>query len=957
MLAHVPFGTRELPAVVLDPDVPAIPGRALKTVRAVLDPEPVITAAGIALARWMSDYYGCPLSEVVATMLPPGLSRRTVYHIARSPAAGDAATRLTATQRGVLEAVPPEGQGTAPLDQLTREGGKSAALAVSTLVKRGLLVRTATLRRAGPKTIRTVAWTGRDPVGCRVGSKGRAVLSVLQRADGPLSVAELGRHVTGAVGALPPLQRQGLVTIGEEAVRRDPVAHRRLDRTAPLTLRPAQDNALAAIVAALEAGARETFLLHGVTGSGKTEVYLQALAATIRLGRQAIVLVPEISLTSQTMDRFAARFPGRVALLHSGLSEGERVDEWERARVGAVDAVVGARSAIFSPLPNIGLIILDEEHDASYKQDRAPRYHTREVAIRLARETGAVVVLGSATPDVVTYYNATHGAYHLLEMTQRAWQPSQPSPPAPLPAAGEGSRYGLAVRGDLAVVAERDGHDYHYGANGAKDGAGNVAPPGSAGFQPAPVAGNGDGVPGVVGRRLSPVGNGTVDVSGTATGETRLVSSVDESRQSWEMQTVASSTRPRPASLALEKLSSSAAGTGVRGESHLPPSPAAGTGVRGESHLPPSPAAGRAGWAGGSAEPGDQSAWVGGEGLPGGLPPVEVVDLRQELQAGNRGVFSRSLQTAVREALARREQVILFLNRRGSATFVNCRDCGLVVRCHMCDLPYTYHSSTEELICHRCDARLPPPTICGRCASWRIRYFGLGTQRVEEEARRNFPGARLLRWDRDVIGGKHGHEHTLDRFARGDADIMVGTQMVAKGLDIPRVTVVGVISADTALNLPDFRAAERTFQMLTQVAGRAGRHSLPGRVVIQTYAPEHFSIGAASGHDYTEFYDQEIVFRREAGYPPFAQLLRLVYSDEDEAACRAAGEALAARLRAALTLAPHIHGEVVGPAPCFIGKIEGRYLWQVLVRADDVHPLLPLVPPGWTRDVDPVSLL
>ncbi len=952
MLVHVPFGTRELPAVVLDPDVPAVPGRVLKPVRAVLDPTPVITVAGVAVARWMSDYYGCPLSEVMATMLPPGLSRRTVYHIARSPAAADAATRLTAAQRGVLEAVPPAGQGTVTLDQLTREGGKSAALAVSTLVKRGLLVRTATLRRAGPKTIRTVAWTGRDPAGCRVGSKGRAVLSVLQRADGPLSVAELGRHVTGAVGALPPLQRQGLITIGEEAVRRDPVAHRRLDPTTALTLRPEQEVALRAIVAALEAGARETFLLHGVTGSGKTEVYLQALAATIGLGRQAIVLVPEISLTPQTMDRFASRFPGRVALLHSGLSEGERVDEWERARLGAVDAVVGARSAIFSPLPDIGLIILDEEHDASYKQDRAPRYHTREVAIRLARETGAVVVLGSATPDVVTYYNATHGAYHLLEMTRRAWQPSppthadwslgsaEPTAQPALPAAGEGGRYDAVGHGSgLAVVAEEGRHDYRYGATGAAGGEGNVAPSGSAGFQPATVAGNGNGVPSAVGRRLALAGNGTVDIPGASDDEVRPTGSMSERRQFREIQTLASSTRPRPASLALEKLSA----------------PAAGTGVRGESHLPPSPAVGRAGWAVGSAEPRDQSAWVGGEGFPGGLPPVEVVDLRQELQAGNRGVFSRSLQSAVREALARREQVILFLNRRGSATFVNCRDCGLVVRCHMCDLPYTYHSSTEELICHRCDARLLPPTICGRCASWRIRYFGLGTQRVEEEARRNFPGARLLRWDRDVIGGKHGHEHTLDRFARGDADIMVGTQMVAKGLDIPRVTVVGVISADTALNLPDFRAAERTFQMLTQVAGRAGRHSLPGRVVIQTYAPEHFSIGAASGHDYAAFYDQEIMFRAEAGYPPFAQLLRLVYTDEDEAACRAAGEALAARLRAALPLVRH--GEVVGPAPCFIGKIEGRYLWQVLVRADDVHPLLPLVPPGWTRDVDPVSLL
>ena len=887
MLAQVPFGARELTGVIFDPDAAPIPGRTLKPIKAVLDPTPVVTPAGIAVARWIGDYYNCPIPEVLAAMLPPGVGRRTAYRIARLDGVTSSG-RLTEAQRRVLDLVPPG--ATVALDRLTREGGKGTAQAVASLVKRGLVARTATLSRmAGPKTIRTAAWTGQEHANY-LGPKGRAVLAVLRQAGAPLSVAELGRHVAGAAAALPPLQRQGLVTVAEEVVRRDPVAHRAIAQTFPLPLTGEQRRAVDAIIAALRAGAAATFLLHGVTGSGKTEVYLQALAETIELGRQGVILVPEISLTPQTMDRFAARFPGRVALMHSGLSEGERLDEWERVRAGQVDAVVGARSAIFTPVANPGLIVLDEEHDSSYKQDRTPRYHTREVARRLAAETGAVVVLGSATPDVTSYYLATHGTYRLLEMTHRAATALTPQPP--LPDAGEGESPSLAP--------------------------------------PAPSGGAwGDASP-------------QTPAKHTAREPQRLV------MESGLQPHALTARLPHPHSSFMAGVWGEASpqappeGAGGAREGFLQAPPEGAEGGRGEgdfSQTVPSPASGRGGW----------------EVRAAGLPPVEVVDLRQELHAGNRGVFSRALQGAMREALARREQIILFLNRRGSATFVNCRDCGFVARCLYCDLPYTYHGATEELVCHRCDDRIDPPKLCRRCNSWRIRYFGLGTQRVEEETRQLFPGARLLRWDRDVIAGRHGHEHTLDRFARGGADILVGTQMVAKGLDIPRVTVVGVISADTALNLPDFRAAERTFQTLTQVAGRAGRHALPGRVVVQTYAPEHFAIDAASMHDYTSFYEQEIRFRQEAGYPPFARLLRLVYSDKDEEACRVEGERLAARLRAALTLVRQ--GEVVGPAPCFIGKIEGRYLWQVLVRADDIHPLLPLIPPGWTRDVDPMSLL
>src|ERR671933_531376 len=418
-LVHVTFGPRELQGVVFEPDVQPIPARPLKPIRAVLDPAPVVTPAGIALARWVSAYYSCPVAEVLAAMLPPGLARHTVYEIERVD--GAPTHRLTPRERVVLELVP--ARGTIALERLTREGGKTAAGTVARLVKRGVLRRHARLSvAAGPKTVRLAQWTGKVPQGTRLGPKSSATLAVLMRAGGPMSLAELGRHVEGAGATLAGLQRRGLVRICEEVVRRDPISHRPIAARwgeAPPPLTAEQDRAVGAITTALHARQPATFLVHGVTGSGKTEVYLQALAAAIALGRQGIVLVPEISLTPQTMDRFAARFPGRVALLHSRLSEGERLDEWERARAGAVDAVVRARSAIFSPLPDPGLIVLDEEHDAPYKQDRTPRYHAREVAIRLAHETGAVVVLGSATPDVTSYYRALHGTYRLLEMTQR----------------------------------------------------------------------------------------------------------------------------------------------------------------------------------------------------------------------------------------------------------------------------------------------------------------------------------------------------------------------------------------------------------------------------------------------------------------------------------------------------------------------------------------------------------
>jgi primosomal protein N' (replication factor Y) len=474
--------------------------------------------------------------------------------------------------------------------------------------------------------------------------------------------------------------------------------------------------------------------------------------------------------------RFAARFPGRVTLLHSGLTIGERYDQWRRVRAGLVDVVIGPRSALLAPLPRLGLIVVDEEHDGSYKQDEiAPRYHARDTALALGHITGSVVLLGSATPAVESYARAQRGTYRLLELPER-----------------------IRVREDAA------------------------------------------------GRRA------LVDTS---------------------------------------------------------------------------------------------------------LPAVLLVDMREELQAGHTGMFSRALQRALHNVLEAGEQAILFLNRRGAATFVMCRACGHVVRCPRCEVAYVYHADEQHLLCHRCGREAPVPTACPECGSNKIRHFGAGTERVVTEVEQLFPKARVLRWDRDATRERGAHEAMLDAFIGHQADILVGTQMVAKGLDLPLVTLVGVVSADTALHLPDFRSGERTFQLLTQVIGRAGRRAERGRAIIQTYHPEHYAVQAAVRQDYAAFFRQELAYRKRYSYPPFRRLVRLVYSHSDEARCEQMARDLAGALQQRMEA---VQGaRLIGPAPAFVARLRGQYRWQLLLLARDVHALLKglELSAGWAVDVDPVSLL
>ncbi|MGQ9516219.1 MAG: replication restart helicase PriA [Anaerolineae bacterium] len=623
-------------------------------------------------------------------------------------------------------------------------------------------------------------------------------LEFLVREGRPVWVGAVYAETGANAGIVRELAEAGLIQIEEQERWRDPLAQWAPTLDRPPRLTPDQERVWQEIEQALEAGRREVFLLHGVTGSGKTEIYLRALAKVLEAGRQAIVLVPEISLTPQTIRRFAARFPGRVTTLHSELSAGERYDQWRRIRDGEVDIVIGPRSAVFAPLPRLGIIIIDEEHEAAYKAEPMPTYHARDVALQRAGIENSPVIMGSATPSLESYYRALRGEFRLLELPQR-------------------------VMGHARQIAQQQ-----------------------------------------------------------------------------------------------ERL-------------HIPPE-------RAHAHpLGPEYA---------------EACFIE-------LPAVEIIDMRHELRAGNRSIFSRRLQDALRQVLERGEQAILFLNRRGMASIVSCRDCGYVVRCERCSMPMTYHEGSRLLVCHHCNHRMPAPAQCPSCGSRRIRYLGMGTERLESALQELFPGVRTLRWDRDVTGTKGAHERILDQFSAGGADVLIGTQMIAKGLDLPLVTLVGVVLADTALYLPDFRAAERTFQLLVQVAGRAGRSILGGRVIIQTYTPKNYSIQRAARHDFAGFYQEELAFREQQGYPPFCRLAALRFAHRDPGRAQAEAERVHRLLGDYLRRQGFRDVELSGPVPCFFARLRGAYRWQIILKAGDpaeVFRGFPL-PAGWRLDIDPVSLL
>jgi primosomal protein N' (replication factor Y) len=810
-LVIVPFGPRRLYGIVVSQSkASAVP--ETRPIESLVDPDPVLKPAQIELACWISREYLTPLHECLGLMLPSGVVGYADVVVTLNPEApADAVnTDAQAVLLGLLRRRGPL-RG-AQLNAALR--GINWRAAAEQLARRRAVTYESFLAppRAQPKRVRTAQLVPAVEVSVALAGLRSEVypgiVEFLRAEGGAVDVSWVYAETGCTRYHLDKLAERGLIALETEEVWRDPLAGQVFVPTEPLPLTPDQAIVWEEIRRRMDRradGERDPtstlslsiHLLHGVTGSGKTEIYLRAVAEVLARGRRAIVLVPEISLTPQTVGRFAARFPGRVAVLHSALTEGERYDTWRRARAGLVDIVVGPRSALFSPLSPLGLIVLDEEHDSSYKQDAPrPRYHARDAALKLARLTGATVILGSATPSLESYLRAQRHEFTLLEMPRRIM--------------GHARRlHDLQARYHIPHIR------YHALRDGPHEAL----------------------------------------------------------------------------------------------------------------YIP--------------------------------LPPVQIVDLRAELRAGNRSIFSRALQRAMDEALDQGEQVILFLNRRGTATFVLCRDCGHVLRCPRCETPLTYHGPRARLVCHHCNHRVPQAEHCPRCGGRRIRYFGLGTERVETTVRERWPDARLLRWDRDTARTHTAHTNILQRFVDGAADVLVGTQMVAKGLDLPLVTVVGIISADTALNLPDFRAGERTFQLLTQVSGRAGRGLLGGRVILQTYHPDHYAILAAAAHNYAGFAAQELAFRRQQGYPPYRRLAKLVYDDTSPSRARAEAEALAETLRDALARRSVPVTDLIGPAPPFFSRLRGRYRWQILLRHPDPAEFLRAVqiPPGWRVDVDPVSVL
>ena len=584
-------------------------------------------------------------------------------------------------------------------------------------------------------------------------------LHLLAAEDGPVWIGWVYAQTEADLKTLKDLAEAELISMGEARRWRDPLAGRSFTLDTPPKLTQEQDAVWQEAAQAWlpDAPQKSPILLHGVTSSGKTEIYLRAITAALQTGQGAIMLVPEITLATQTVERLSARFPGRVAIWHSALSPGERYDTWERVRAGEMPIVVGPRSALFAPIHNLGVIIVDEEHEPAYKErDRSPLFHARDAALELGRLNDALVIMGSATPDVVSYRKAERGEYRLLSLPNR-------------------------------ILA----HTKH---------------------------------------------------------------------------------------IAVQKAL-------LKRDKQMP------------SLAPDTP---------------------GSDIVTLPMPQVEVVDLREELRAGNRTIFSRALQDGIRETLKRDEQVILFLNRRGTASFVICRDCGYVMTCPRCETTLTYHANSELMVCHYCGYRSKSVESCPDCHSERIRFFGLGTQRVEDTVKRMFPKAQTIRWDWDTTRQKGSHHVFLEHFMSGRANVMVGTQMVAKGLDLPLVTLVGVISADTALYLPDFRSAERTFQLLMQVAGRAGRSPLGGKVIVQSYNPDQIPIEAAANHDYEGFYQTELAFRQEQRYPPFKRLALLQFHGPGAERSRQAANNLADRLHRHAERRGLPAVEIIGPTPSYV---------------------------------------
>ena len=743
----------------------------LKKITDCLDEEPTYSDDLLILTKWMADYYLSSWGNALFCAVPSAVRNKKLQIVQLCPDYKPPTGRIQKKIVTLLEAEGPLSPN--QLAQKTDLSPTNLRAKINTLREKAVIDLIVTHKpKATTKTTKVVSLvlpeeditaeiqkliSGEDGYGSPKNEQGNAkahaadikhaeILQILLKEGGPIAASDLTKRTKTNDSLLRTLERRGFININRTAVVRNPLSSQHVVPTQPHDLNPEQLVAFSEISKGLQSEdlTTETFLLHGVTGSGKTEVYMRAIAEILDSGKSVIVLVPEISLTPQTASRFIGRFGKRVAVLHSRLSDGERFDQWYRIQKGDADIVIGPRSAVFAPVKNLGLLIIDEEHSDSYKSDTTPRYHAREVAKKRAKIAKCPLLLGSATPSLESFYNAKNGTYKLLSLPAR--------------------------------VMDRK------------------------------------------------------------------------------------------------------------------------------------------------------------------MPDVHIVDMRNELKTGNRSIFSERLKYAIAERLLIQQQIILFLNRRGHSSYVFCRSCGYAEKCENCSISLTFHFETKTLVCHHCGHKRETNTLCPECDSPAINYFGrkgFGTESVEREVQKLYPDANVKRFDADSTAKKNAHEQILTAFENREIDILIGTQMVAKGLDFPNVTLVGVIVADTALNLPDFRASEQTFSLLTQVAGRSGRAETAGEVIIQTYMPDHYCISAVQEHDYIDFYEKEVGARDPLQYPPFSQMARLLLRGKNENEVIDAAHNISNHLEILQTdKFPDV--KILGPAPAPLSKIDGKFRWHFMFRCKDV---------------------
>ncbi len=761
---EAPFGKRRVMGVVVNAEAKPKEGVAVKDLTALFDEEPLVSDRLLDLALWVADYYIGPIGQATRLVAPPGGVRASKRLVALT----DAASNIAAKDDPILEALREAG-GKISVASLAARLDKDVTARLLKLDQLGLVEFDVELATSDFQRVQ-VATARPELVTAELTGRALEVATYLQENEGKASVRDIVGDVASRRQALKSLEKKGLVAIDLEVLARrpDPSSQRAL-RPAPLeerTLTAEQSEADTKVAVALGEGVFAPILLEGVTGSGKTEIYLRAAQKALELGKTALLLVPEIGLTSTLVRAARERFGEAVSVLHSDMAEGVRHDEWWRARRGEARIVVGARSAVFAPLPNLGLIVVDEEHDSAYKQEDAPRYHGRDVAVYRARLEKAVILLGSATPSMESRLNAIKGRYTWLRLRTR----------------------------------------------------------------------------------------------------------------------------------------------------------------------------------------------VG----PMGLARVHIIDRKK--QKLPTAILTPPLIESIAERLSRKEQTVLLLNRRGYATSLVCRECGAAAQCPHCSVAFVLHRRGEQAQCHYCGLMKPTPVRCSVCRGDYLRLQGYGTQRVAEVLLTTFPDAKVDRIDRDIAGRRGAIENVLHKFEKHETDILVGTQMIAKGHDFPKVTLVGVIDADVGLGLPDFRSAERTFALLTQVAGRAGRADLPGEVLLQTHNPKHYAIEYAQNQDYDAFFDREMEFRRTMGYPPHDAMVNILFRGpaEDDVAKNARN--IARRLKSKL------QAGVLGPSPSPLSKVRDEFRYQVVVRGkrgvirEAVHEALiaefgDMRFPGVAVDVDPLSLM